>query len=693
MADPSLPTRDRPDDDPRLWLEEVDGADALTWVEARNAETLAAFGGARFEADRDALAALLDRPDRIPYVTRRNGALYNFWQDADRPRGVWRRTTLESFRSDAPVWETVLDVDALAARDGEAWVWRGARGRPGGARVMVSLSRGGGDAAVLREFDLETRDFAPNGFHLPEAKGGCDWWDDDTLIISSAHGEGMTTRAGYARAVRRLTRGQTLDAAPILFETSADSEMGVFAGVDRTGAADRIWFVDKLDFYDAAYWLGDADGPKTQLDLPRDVEITPFGDWVALRRRSAWTVDGVAHPAGALLGGALAGLRGDASDLTALFTPEPRRALQDFRWVGPRLLVSILDDLRPLFELHAPSAAGWRRTPSPGGPPHGVAYAWPLDSDPEKSDGAILVNAEDPVTPATLSLVAADAPEGPAAPEILKRAPAAFDTSGLRVTRHEAIASDGARIPYTQTGPDAETGDAPVYLTGYGGFEIPILPRYQISLGALWLARGGVGVTAHIRGGGEFGRPWHEAGRRAGKSRSHDDFAAVAADLVARGVTRPDRIAAEGGSNGGLLIANMLTRHPEKFGALFCTIPLVDMRRYSKLLAGASWVAEYGDPDVPEDWAFLQDVSAYHAAAPGRAYPPILIATTRRDDRVHPGHARKFAAKLQELGYQACFYEPSAGGHGFGTTNKERASFTALGLGFLREMLERPAGG
>jgi prolyl oligopeptidase len=271
--------------------------------------------------------------------------------------------------------------------------------------------------------------------------------------------------------------------------------------------------------------------------------------------------------------------------------------------------------------------------------------------------------------------------------EVLKRQPPLFRTDGLIVTRHEALSIDGERIPYVQVGPEKQTGDAPVHLIGYGGFGLASLPFYNSPIGKLWLEHGGTHVIANIRGGGEFGTRWHDAGRRAGKRLAHDDFAAVAADLVRRGVTHPGRIAAEGGSNGGILITNMLTRYPERFGALFCTIPLIDMRRYSKLLAGASWVAEYGDPADPADWAYLQTYSAYHTAIPGQSYPPILIGTTRRDDRVHPGHARKMAAKLQAMGYEAYFYEPAAGGHGYGKDNKERAAFTALGYTFLREKI------
>jgi prolyl oligopeptidase len=300
----------------------------------------------------------------------------------------------------------------------------------------------------------------------------------------------------------------------------------------------------------------------------------------------------------------------------------------------------------------------------------------------DESTGDLLAQMQDPLTPPSLALL-----ERGRGPQLLKQSTPTFDPSGLEVTNHQAIGVDGERIPYTQIGPRQATGEAPVHMTGYGGFGISMQPSYNSAIGKLWLERGGTAVIAQIRGGGEFGARWHDAGRGAGKRLSHDDFAAVAADLVRRGVTVPQRIAAEGGSNGGILITNMLVRYPERFGALFCTIPLIDMRRYARLLAGASWIAEYGDPDKPEDWAYLQTYSAYHLAEAGQPYPPILIATTRKDDRVHPGHARKMAAKLQALGYDAPYYEPAAGGHGYGKDNQERAAFTALGLTFLRQSI------
>jgi len=676
------PTLAAPDDDPYLWLEEIDGKRALAWVEAQNAATLGKFGDARFAADRDALAAIFDRPDNIPLIARRGPRVFNFWKDAEHPRGLWRATTLDSYRSEQPEWGILLDLDALAAKEGEDWTWSGAATILGTHdRAMLMLSRGGADAVVLREFDLASRDFVPGGFTLPEAKGGAAWVDRDTLLLSSAWGEGMATSSSYARAVRLWRRGTDPLAAPVIFETDAN-RMGVGADVDREFAEQRLVFVERIGFFDSVVWVGDHDGPKTQIDVPTDAWVTWHRGWLTVKRRTAWTIAEETHAPDTVLGISFAAFLAGDRHFIKLFEPAERRALQGFFWSGGRLVLSILDNLKPVFEVLTPGETGWARERITGLPDIGVAHAWPLDVRTEESNGDLLASAQDPLTPPSLFFV-----PPLAAPQLLKRAPQAFDPAGLVVTRHEAISADGTRIPYVQVGPQGETGEAPVHLSGYGGFGISQLPYYNSALGKLWLERGGTGVVANIRGGGEFGTAWHEAGRREGKRLSHDDFAAVAADLVQRGVTRPGRIAAEGGSNGGILITNMLTRYPERFGALFCTIPLIDMRRYTKLHAGASWIAEYGDPDDPADWQFLGKISAYHAAEPGRPYPPILIATSRRDDRVHPGHARKMAAKLQAMGYEAYFYEPAAGGHGYGKDNSERAAFTALGYNFLRRAI------
>ncbi len=551
------PTVAAPDDDPYLWLEEIDGVRAVAWVDKENSATLAKFGTASFARDRDALALILDRPDNIPFVTRRGPHLYNIWKDATNPRGLWRRTTLDSFRTEQPSWEIILDVDALAAEEKEDWVWHGASTLPGAHDLAIlTLSRGGSDAAVLREFDISARAFVSGGFHLPEAKSGVCWLDRDTLVLFSAHGEGMATRSGYPRTVRLWRRGSDVGLAPILLESTPES-LGVWASVDRARAADVIWFVEKPGFFDIILWLGDRSGPKVRLDLPTDVSLESHRDWLAVKRRTEWTIGGKTYAPDTLLGISLVAFLEGSRDFTVLFQPGERRALQHFFWNDGQLIVSLLDELKPVFEVLAPSADGWARTELSGLPEIGVVNVWRFDTEEAEGNGDLLANAQDPISPATMTLI-----ERGKAPAVLKQAPQTFVADGLTVTRHEAISIDGERIPYVQVGPPCETGDAPVHMTGYGGFGVSQLPYYNSAIGKLWLERGGTSVTANIRGGGEFGTRWHDAGRLARKPVSHDDFAAVAADLVRRGVSRPSRIAAEGGSNGGILIANMLTPLP-----------------------------------------------------------------------------------------------------------------------------------
>jgi prolyl oligopeptidase len=676
------PTLDAPDDDPHLWLEQIESARVLEWVEARNAQTLTRFRDAGVAADQEILKTIFDRPDNIPFPNRRAGRLFNPWKDAANPRGVWRMTTLDSFRGNAPEWDVLIDVDALAAKEGEDWVWRGGDTLPPvHDRAIVHLSRGGADAVVLREFDLSTREFVPDGFNLPESKSTTVWLDRDTVLLVSPLGSGMATRSGHARAVRLWRRGSDPLSAPVVFETNEES-MGVWAYRDREVVEERVWFLEKPGLLDAKVWIGDRNGPNAQLDIPSDCWAQIGRGWLAVKPRTSWSVGGETYNADTVIGMSLSAFLAGERRFARLFEPGDRRALQALFWCGGRLVLSILDDLRPTFEVFTPCEPEWSREVITGLPDLGAVHLWPFDICPEESNGDLLAVAHDPLTPPSLYLIKTGSP-----PELLKRAPSAFDTTGLVMTRHEAVSSDGTRIPYVQVGPASVTGDAPVHLYGYGGFGISMAPFYHPAVGKLWLERGGTSVIAHIRGGREFGNAWYEAARREGRRLSHDDFAAVAADLVRRGVTRSSRIAAEGGSNGGLLIANMLTRYPERFGALFCTMPVIDMRRYHKHTIGPAITDEYGDPDKPEDWAFLAGISAYHVAAPGRPYPPILIATSRRDDRAVPGHARKMVAKLQAMGYDAYFYELATGGHSYGKNHDDMAAFISLGYAFLRQTI------
>jgi prolyl oligopeptidase len=674
-------------DDPFIWLEEMDSEQSRAWVAARNAEAEKALCDDQFERDRAALLDILNAPDRIPGIVQRGPYVYNFWQDGQNPKGLWRRTTLASYRAAAPGWEVMLDIDALAKAEGEDWVWGGCKTLPPDhRRGLIQLSRGGADAVVIREFDLVEKRFVGGGFVLPEAKGDAAWLDADTVLIESTlGGEEFATTSGYSRTVRRWQRGTPFESAPAVFECDRTD---MHAGGWRVHSASRprTCFIRQLDFFRKTFHV-EAGGVLRQVDIPADAIFDVEPDWLVLNLRSDWHVDGRRFKAGTLLVAGLDAVLAGKPDFTVLFEPTPTSFLQDVALAGNVVAFMVLDNVqsRVLFARH--NGGTWQVEPVAGLPAMETANVSRLVEDDiswlddERKGETFLVISTGSITPATLWLARSGENV-----EMLKQAPARFDAAGLTVTQHHAVSVDGQRIPYFQVAPGnlAPDGSHACLLTGYGGFQISLLPYYDATIGKLWLEHGGVYVIANIRGGGEFGPDWHKAGMRGGKKLSHDDFAAVAKDLIARGVTKPQRLACQGGSNGGLLVGNMLTRYPELFGAIECAVPLLDMKRYTKLTAGPSWVAEYGDPDKPEDWAFLKDVSAYQNADPQRPYPPILLTTSARDDRVHPGHARKMAAKLMAQGHTVYFHEPQDGGHSAGTDNAHIAFNVALGFAFLR---------
>ncbi|OLF16885.1 prolyl oligopeptidase family serine peptidase [Actinophytocola xanthii] len=663
------------DDDPYLWLEEVTGETALDWVRARNAETVAELTGApRFAGLRDEVREVLDAEDRIPYVRRRGEHLYNFWQDAQHPRGLWRRTTLESYRSAEPEWEVVLDVDALAAAEGESWVWQGATVlRPGYHRALVELSRGGADAAVVREFDLVALSFVEDGFSLPEAKSQVGWIDEDRVYVGTDFGEGSLTTSGYPRVAKEWRRGTPLAEATTVFEGKPD-DVSAGAFHDPTKGFERDFVYRSLDFYRREKYLRTADG-LVRVDVPEDAETSVHREWLLVSIRSEWTVGKVTHPAGSLLAARFDDFLAGRRELDVLFSPDEHTSLAYHTWTRNHLVVATLVDVKSRFEVLTPGPSGWTRAPLAGAPEVGAADV--LDTSPDLDD-EYLLNASGYTQPATLYRG-----EIGGGVEVLKRAPAFFDAEGLEVAQHFATSEDGTRIPYfVVRRPDA---DGPTMLYGYGGFEVSLTPSYSGVIGRGWLARGGTYVVANIRGGGEYGPTWHSSVLREQRLRVYEDFAAVARDLVARGITRPERLAIHGGSNGGLLMGVMLTRYPELFGAIVCQVPLLDMRRYHRLLAGASWMAEYGDPDEPADWEFLREYSPYQNVRSGQQYPPTFILTSTRDDRVHPGHARKMVARLRELGYDVRYYENIEGGHGGAADNEQLAFKWGLVFEFLWE--------
>jgi prolyl oligopeptidase len=663
-------------EDPYRWLEDVTGTEALDWVRDRNAATLGALsGGARFASLRDEAREVLDADDRIPFARRRGEYLYNFWQDADHPRGLWRRTTLAEYRKDRPAWDVLLDVDALAAQEEENWVWQGATVlRPGGYRLaLVHLSRGGADASVVREFDLGGRRFSDGGFYVPEAKTDAGWIDADRIYVGTDFGPGSLTASGYPRLVKEWRRGTPLAEAELVYEGKPD-DVGVNAFHDPTEGFERDFVVRDIEFFRTEWWLRTGDGDLVRVPVPEDAIVDVHREWLLIRTRSPWD-EGGAGP-GVLLATRFDAFMAGERDLTVLFEPDSRTSLSYHAWTRNHLILATLQDVRRRLAVLTPAGGAWQRAELPGVPE--FTHADLVDTDPYDSDEYMLETTGF-TQPGTLRYGHVG---GPA--ETLKQAPAFFDATGMDVRQYFATSPDGTKVPYFVAGPG---GPGPVLLTGYGGFEISLTPSYSGIIGRGWLARGGSYVVANLRGGGEYGPDWHLSAIRENRHLVYEDFAAVAEDLVARGIATRGRLGIEGGSNGGLLMGVMLTRYPQLFGAIVSQVPLLDMRRYHELLAGASWMAEYGDPREPAEWDYIRPYSPYHNVSAAQSYPPVLFITSTRDDRVHPGHARKMVALLAAQGHDVSYYENIEGGHGAAADNEQRALKWALVLEFLWQRL------
>ncbi|MDN5899250.1 MAG: prolyl oligopeptidase family serine peptidase [Brachybacterium sp.] len=713
QIDPQLPTPDG-STDPHQWLEEVTGEEALTWVRERNAAAETELdavadpqdpsGTPLAETLQHQILEILDAKDRIPGVTKRGDFLYNFWTDAEHERGLWRRTTLDSYRTDDPEWDVLLDVDALNEAEGEDWVWHGAsllrpvEGEPY-RHALIDLSHGGADADVTREFDLETREFVgadAGGFERPEAKGSLSWIDVDTVWVATDFGEGTMTSSGYARQARIWQRGTPLEEAELVHEVT-ESDMAVFAAHDSTPGWERDWVIEAHAFYDMTVHVADrSQQPPVlqQVDVPADLEATAHRDLGIFSPRRDWEIGESTYTAGSLGGGDFARFQEGEPELHMLFEPTETTSLADMTITRTTVVLSILEDVVHRLEVHTRDEHGdWvQRDLYPE--LRGALGVAAVDAD--ESD-EVWVTVTDFIEPTRLLLgdlseVAGDGEAGELA--LVKSAPARFDAEGLDVSQHFATSDDGTRIPYFEisrldaayadgsaTGTD---GPRPTLLYGYGGFEISLTPSYLGGIGKAWLERGGTYVLANIRGGGEYGPRWHQAALKEHRHRAYEDFSSVAKDLLERGVTDRDHLAVRGGSNGGLLTGNMVTQYPELFGAVIIQVPLLDMKRYSHLLAGASWMAEYGDPDT-EDWEYVRTFSPYHLLAEDRAqeYPPTFVLTSTRDDRVHPGHARKFTAAMESLSADVRYWENIEGGHGGAATNEQAARMNALLYTFL----------
>jgi len=669
-------------DDPYQWLEDVEGARSMAWVKEQNAVSqpqLEATPG--FQALHERLLAIYNSKERIPGVQKRGHWLYNFWQDQSDPRGIWRRTTLGEYRKPEPKWETVLDIGKLSDAENVKWVWKGATCLyPDYRRCLVSLSRGGADAVEVREFDTVAKAFVKDGFFSPESKQDVAWRDADTIYVARDFGPGSMTTSGYPRVVKEWKRGTPLAAAKTVFE-GKEADVGTSASVVNEPHRKYETIRRSITFYSGEDYLREGDH-WIRLQVPID-SITGIADgWLFVQLRTAWKPAATEFKAGSLIVADLGKFLSGGRDFEALFEPGARVALEDYIVTRDRVVLNVLDNVKGRVVEVSRQGGKWVRK-EVAVPPSSTIGIGPYDRD-TSDDYWMTVTGF--TAPTTLYL---EAPGGTKR-EKLKSLPAFFDAKGLEVSQFEATSKDGTKVPYfvvMRAGTKLD-GTTPTILYGYGGFEVSMTPSYSGTIGAAWLESGGAWVLANLRGGGEFGPEWHAAAQREGHQHAFDDFIAVAEDLERRGIASAAHLGIMGGSNGGLLVGATFVQRPELFKAVVCQVPLLDMKRYSHLLAGASWMGEYGDPDVPGDWAFISKYSPYQNVKKDVKYPRVLFTTTTRDDRVHPGHARKMVAKMEAQGHDVLYFENTEGGHGAGSTPAQQAYMWAITYAFLRTELK-----
>lgn len=657
------------------------GDRAIGWVKERNAHSQKELESASgFTALRSRLRAIYDSKERIPHVRAQGKFLYNFWKDEGHPRGLWRRTTLSEYKKPAPAWEPVLDLDALDAVEKRSWVWHGAQCLPPQyERCLLSLSPGGSDAAVVREYDVMKKAFVQGGFNLPEAKSEVSWIELNSIYVATDFGPGSLTQSGYPRIVKEWKRGTALSEAQTVLE-GEESDVAVFGFREFDHGKTRDWVGRLLTFFSDETWL--REGTKLlKIDKPDDAQISAWEQSALLRLRSDWVINEKIYKAGSLLATPLESFKAGGRDFTVLYEPRANSSLDSFEGTKTALFISTLEDVKSVIFVARRTKKGWEQEKLEA-PPVGALEVSAYDK--ELNDDYWLTETGF-TTPSTLSLGTVGKPKR----ERVKSSPAFFEARGLMVTQHFATSKDGTQVPYFQVARQGLPldGNTPTLLTGYGGFEVSLTPSYDATAGAAWLERGGAFALANIRGGGEYGPSWHQAALTHHRQRAYDDFAAVAEALIARKVTSPSKLGIMGASNGGLLMGVMLTQRPELFGAIVCQVPLLDMKRYHHLLAGASWMEEYGDPTNPDDWRALSQFSPYQNVKAGKRYPRTFFTTSTKDDRVHPGHARKMVARLLEHGADLLYYENIEGGHGGAANNEQRAQMNALAFTFLARQL------
>jgi len=682
-ADPANPAPE----DPYLWLEDVQGEQALAWVRAENARTLGVLeADPRFDRIEARALGIYNATDKIVYADRMGAEMHDFWRDETNVRGVWRRTSVEAYASGAPIWETVLDIDALAEAEGRNWVYKGRECIASAQRCLVQLSDGGTDSVVLREFDIANKRFVEGGFESPDAKQWAAWLDADTLMLATDFGPGTMNTSGYPRQVRLWPRGAPLHEARLLFE-GPDSDAFEFPVVSRRDDGTHALVLQGPDFFTQTLHLVNGDETLTRLPLPRDVSLEGFlGDRLLASLRSDWTVGGMTFASGSVVSVKVGDLVRGAPEasLQTIYAPDPASSVEDVTVTRDRVYLALLTNVTGRLLVASPALDGWTLSEVPLPQNGSLAIR---SADDTAND--VFVSFESYLQPETLYRVM----EGGEI-RTVQSLPQRFDADGFLTEQKFAEAPDGVKIPYFIVRPKdlVFDGERPTLLYGYGGFENSSTPGYTFPIGnspnmTSWLEAGGTLVVANIRGGGEFGPKWHQAALRENRQVAFDDMIAVAQDLVATGLTSPRRLGAMGRSNGGLLMGALLTQRPDLFNAIVIGVPLLDMLRYHRLLAGASWIAEYGNPDIPADAAFISEWSPYQKMGEKDAYPEVLFYSSTRDDRVHPGHGRKMAARMRELGHPFLYYENIEGGHAGSSDLTQRAFMDSLQIVFLMQKL------
>ena len=666
-------------DDPYLWLEDVDSKKSLDWVEQWNEKTLKTLTEQPgYDVMYKEILDIYNSDDRIAEPSIYGNLVYNFWQDEEHPRGIWRRTPLLNYLGSNPHWETVLDIDALSKEKGEKYVFKGATGLyPDYQKFLVNLSKGGGDAVEIYEFDAKNKYFLQGGFFIPEAKGGADWIDENTLIVSTDFGDGMTT-SGYPKQVKIWKRGSELKDARLIFNGKTD-DMGIWGYTFHTKDKTYQYITQRTSFYSGNYYFIENQ-ELVKLDVPDDISLNSlFKGQVIFDLKSDWNVGGKEFKQGDMVSISYDNLISGGTDYQLVLRPDERSSITETNTTENVMLVNMLNNVKS--ELYKYTFDGSWKSEKIDAPELGNIS---LGSADDNSDTYFFFfqNFLEPST-----LYKGDAANGQITK--VKALTAFFPTENYKVQQFEATSKDGTKIPYFVVSNKNMKYNRknPTYIDAYGGFEVPRLARYSAVIGTEWLEKGGVYVLANLRGGGEFGPKWHQAGLKENRQRIYDDYFAVAEDLLARKITNPKKLGIYGGSNGGLLVGVGFTQRPDLFNAVVCAVPLLDMKRYNKLLAGASWMAEYGNPDIPEEWEYISKYSPYQNVKKGMDYPEVFFFTSTRDDRVHPGHARKMVAKMTDMGYKVYYYENTEGGHAAASTNEQRAKMSALQFSYLQMKL------